>query len=814
MKHLLNLLIALNIMQLSFAQTTGTISGKIKISADTKSFVPATVYLLANKDSSVLKTMVTDFAGTYLFKNIKEGNYLVSATAVGSKTIYSKSFLITPASTSLIIESLQLKQLNKSLKEVTITSKKLFIERKIDKTIVNVDAAITNAGTTAMDILEKSPGVTIDKDGNISLKGKQGVMIMVDGKPTYLSPADLANLLRSMSSTNLDQIEIMTNPSAKYDAAGNSGIINIKTKKNKQKGFNGSVTLGYGQGVYSKTNNSLNLNYKNGKFNLFSTLSVNHRNNVQQLDIKRIYSNQNKLITAIFDQSATMQRRNGNNNAKIGADFYASKKTTVGLVFTGFINPQHQTGFNKTYLKNAAGAVDSIAVANTAEDGSWKNKGVNLNLRHQFDSVGREFSMDVDYVNYNATNTQPFKSTVYFPDGGISNSNQLVGNLPSAIAIYSAKADYTHPLKNGIKIETGLKISFVNTDNTAGYFNIINEVKLPDYEKTNRFRYKENINAGYINASKDIKKWGFQLGLRLENTNYSGKQFGNPQRTDSAFSKNYVGFFPTSFISYKANTKNQFTFSYGRRINRPAYEDLNPFMFYLDKYTYGQGNPFLRPSYANVLEASHTYNDWLTTTVNYSHTKDLFSELFQPNGFATIVKQSNFASVDNAGISVNIQKKLSPIWTTIVYAEASYNQYRGLLYSNSSTSSGSNYIININNQFKFNKEWSAELSGFYRTKGIEGQITIDPLSQVNAGVQKEILKQKGSIKLTIRDAFFTMVQNGKINILNTDASFHQYNDSRVLTLNFTYRFGKPMKAIQKRKTGGAGDEQNRVKGGN
>ena len=814
MKHLFNLLITLNVSLLSFAQTTGNISGKIKNSADLKNSVVATVYLLAQKDSSIIKTTVTDTAGTYFFKNINDGSYLISASSVSSKTVYSKAFKISATSVSSIIEPLQLKANNKDLEELTVTSKKLFIERKIDKTIVNVDAAVTNAGTTAMDVLEKSPGVTIDKDGNISLKGKQGVMIMLDGKPTYLSPADLANLLRSMSSTNLDQIEIMTNPSAKYDAAGNSGIINIKTKKNKQKGFNGSITLGYGQGVYSKTNNSLNLNYRNGKFNVFSTLSVNRYNRFQQLNINRIYKNPDQSVVAIFSQNAKMMHYNGNNNAKIGADYYASKKTTVGVVFTGFINPEHQTGFNKTYLKNAAGVVDSIAIANTAEDGSWKNKGINLNLRHEFDSTGREFTMDADYVNYNSANTQPFNSTVYLPDGGISNSNQLVGNLPSVISIYSAKADYTHPLKNGIKIETGLKTSFVNTDNTAGYFNIINDVKVPDYEKTNRFRYKENINAGYLNASKNIKKWGFQLGLRLENTNYSGKQFGNPQRTDSAFSKSYLGLFPTSFISYKANGKNQFTFSYGRRINRPAYEDLNPFMFYLDKYTYGQGNPFLRPSYANVLEASHTYNDWLTTTVNYSHTRDLFNELFQPSGFATIIKQGNFASVNNASVSVNIQKKLTAIWTTIVYAEASYNQYKGLLYSNSSTSSGSSYIININNQFKFNKGWSAELSGFYRTKGIEGQISIDPISQVNAGVQKEIFKKKGSLKLNIRDAFFTMVQNGKINILNTDASFHQYSDSRVLTLNFTYRFGKPMKAAQKRKTGGAGDEQNRVKGGN
>ena len=814
MKQLLNLLTTMSISIVSIAQTPGKVTGFIKVS-NQQIINAATISLLNGKDSTLIKATVSDKNGNFLFENIKQGlTYLVSASLIGYKMVYSKPFTLSSNQLSVATEVLQLIPIDKDLKEVTINSKKPFIERKLDKTVVNVDASVTNAGITAMDVLEKSPGVTVDKDGNISLKGKQGVMIMIDGKPSYLGGAELANLLRSMSSANLDQIEIMSNPSAKYDAAGNSGIINIKTKKSKQKGFNGNLSLGYGQGVYAKTNNSLNLNYRNGKFNMFSTLSVNRRNNFQQLYIKRIYKNPDQSVTAIFDQNARMMHRNGNNNVKAGVDYYASKKTTIGVVFTGFVNPENQTGLNTSYLKNNMEMVDSIAVSSSAEDGSWKNKGVNFNLRRQFDSTGKEFTMDADYVNYNASKNQPFSNITYFPNGTISNSNKLVGELPSVINIYSAKADYTHPLKNGLKIETGVKTSFVNTDNTAGYFNIINDVKQPDYEKTNRFRYKENINAAYLNASKEIKKWGFQAGLRLENTNYSGDQFGNPQRADSFFKKSYMGFFPTMFVSYNASEKNQFGFSYGRRINRPAYEDLNPFMFYLDKYTYGEGNPFLRPSYANVLEMSHTYNQWLTTTVNYSQTKDLFSETFEPRGFATVIKQGNFASSGNASLSVSAQKNVTKIWLLIIYSEANYRKYKGLLFGNSGNRSGSNYLININNQFKFNKGWSAELSGFYRTKGIEGQISINPLSQVSAGVQKEILKKKGTVKLNIRDAFFSMIQNGKVDILNTDASFHQYGDSRVLSLNVTYRFGTQMKSPAKRKTGGAGDEQNRVKGAN
>ncbi|WP_301923964.1 TonB-dependent receptor [Ferruginibacter sp.] len=814
MKQLLNLLGAISISIASFAQSNGKISGTIKEGCNQQILKGASISLLHSSDSSLAKASITDKDGNFFFENINQGIYFLTASYIGRKTVNSKSFVLSADKPTVVVEVLQLLPNDKDLKDVTVISKKAFIERKIDKTVVNVDASVTNAGSTAMDVLEKSPGVTVDKDGNISLKGKQGVMIMLDGKPSFLSGAELANLLRNMSAANLDQIEIMTNPSAKYDAAGNSGIINIKTKKNKQKGMNGSLTLGYGQGVYAKTNNSLNLNYRNGKFNIFSTLSVNQRKNYQHLDIKRVYKNMDQSVTAVFDQNARMLHNNGSNSAKIGVDYYASKKTTIGFVASGFINPEKQTNLNTSYLKNGFGIVDSVAVSTGSEDGSWKNGAINFNLRHQFDSTGREFTMDIDYMDYNAIKTQPFSNITYFPNGTVSNSNQLVGELPSVIKIYSAKADYTHPVKNIVKIETGIKASFVNTDNTAGYFNIINDVKHPDYEKSNRFRYKENINAAYFNASKEIKKWDFQAGLRLENTNYSGNQFGNPQRTDSSFTKSYVGLFPTMFVSYNANEKNQFSFSYGRRINRPAYEDLNPFIFYLDKYTYGEGNPFLRPSYANVLEMSHTFQQWLTTTVNYSHTKDLFSEIFEPRGYATVIKQGNLASADNASISVSAQKPLTKIWTLIVYSEANYSQYKGLTFGNSEKRTGNTYLVNINNQFKFNKGWSAELSGFYRTKGIEGQVSINPLSQVNAGVQKEILKKKGTLKLNIRDAFFSMVQNGKLDILNTDASFHQYGDSRVVSLNFTYRFGKSIKGVQKRKTGGAGDEQNRIKGVN
>jgi len=798
----------------SFAQTPGKITGSIKDGGNQKIIDAANISLLKAKDSSLVKLSVTDKDGNFVFDQVKDGVYLLMASSIGHAKTYSNLVSISAENPIASAGVLQLVPVNKNLKEVVVNSKKPFIERKLDKTILNVEASITNAGSTAMEVLEKAPGVSVDKDGNISLKGKQGVIIMIDGKPSYLSGQDLANFLKNLPAANLDQVEIMTNPSAKYDASGNSGIINIKTKKNKQKGFNGSVNLAYGQGIYSKTNNSVNLNYRTGKLNVFSTISANYRRGFENLDIYRRYTNADKTTKAIFEQESDRSKENYNYNAKLGLDYYASKNTTFGVVFTGYTTPNTEFGYNTSFLKNNKGDVDSIVTAKSFEKSTWKNGAINLNMRHSFDSSGREITVDVDYLQYDANKDQRFNNDSYDANWTKKYGDELKGALPSDIKIYSAKVDYTHPFKKELKLETGVKFSYVSTDNTAGYYNVVNGVDQVDYEKTNRFQYKENINAGYINLSKTVKKWGFQAGLRVENTNYEGNQFGNPQRPDSAFKRGYTSAFPTAYVSYNASEKNQFGFSYGRRINRPDYEDLNPFLFFLDKYTYGAGNPFLKPMYSDVFELSHTFKQVLTTTLNYSHTKDLFNETFEQKGFATIVRQGNYGLRNSVNLSVSAQLSPAKWFRTMIYGEANYQQYKGKLYGEDINIDGTTYLLNVNNQFTFKKGWSAELSGFYRSKGVEGQILIKPMGMLNAGIQKQVLKNRGSIKLTVRDITGPRKNKGNINFQDTEATFRQYSDNRVASISFTYRFGKPIKGLQKRKTGGAGDEQNRIKSNN
>lgn len=805
----------------SQAQIAGAITGSIKEGGNQKTIESASINLLKASDSSLVKTSIADELGNFSFENVKLGQYLVSASAISHKKVYSQQLTIDSLNRMLIIPMMQLTPIEKKLQEVVVVSKKQFVERKIDKTIINPDALISNTGSTAMEVLEKAPGVSVDKDGNISLKGKQGVIIMLDGKPSYMSGADLANFLNNMPSSIVDVIEVMANPSSKYDASGNSGVINIKTKKNKQKGFNGSASLAYGQGIYSKTNNTINLNYRTGKINLFGTLSGNYRKSFQQLDINRRYTYDDKTLKSIFSQNTSKIRENFNYNTKLGMDIYASKKTTLGVVFTGYYAPSQESGNSFSYPKNSVGQLDSIVTALRVEEGTWKNGAVNLNFQHNFDSTGKQLTADVDFLQYKSGRNQQFDNIIYNADQTKRYEDRLLGDLPSNIKIYSVKTDYTQQVLKGIKMDAGLKFSYVTTDNQADYFNEVDGIKSVDIKKTNRFQYNENINAGYINFSKTIKKWGLQVGVRIENTNYRGHQFGNefmPEK-DSAFKRSYTNAFPTAYISYNANEKNQFGLSLGRRIERPDYEDLNPFLFFLDKYTYEEGNPFLKPMYSSVFEFSHTYKQFLTTTLNYNHTKDLFSEVFRQNNepddsISTIVTKGNYGITNNISLSVNAQLKISKWWTTMLYAEGRYLEFKGMLYGDNLDIKGTSFLVNMNNQFAFKKGWSAELSGFFRTKTQEGQLIINSLSQMDLGVKKDFLKNKGSLKLSLRDVYGPRKAQGVINFQNTEASFKQYNDSRVVTVSFNYRFGKPIKGVQKRRTGGASDEQGRVKSAN
>lgn len=810
MKKILTLIAMFPLALAALAQEGGRIAGSI-IDGNQKTVESATIALMKAADSSTVKFSVADKDGKFQFEAIAVGQYFVSVSAVGHEKGFTKAFQVKDGE-KVSLPVLNLVPVAKEMNTVVVTARKPLIEQKIDRTVVNVEASITNVGTTALEVLEKSPGISVDKDGNISLKGKEGVLVLVDGRPTQLSGADLANLLRNMNSSQLDQIEIMTNPPARFDAAGNAGVINIKTKKSKQSGYSGSVTLGYSQGTYPKFNEGVNFNYRQGKVNLFTNLSHNYRQSWNRLDIQRnLLEDGTKDIKNYFDQSSRMYYKGNNWSAKVGADYSPGKNTTIGVVLNGFSSPSDFGNRNLTLISDNASVLESQTKALVDYNNNWKNYSANLNFRQVLDTTGREITADADYITYNSSVGQTLQNFYFDADGLPSQvSDTLLGALPQDINIYSGRIDYTHPLAKGAKFEAGVKSSIVRTDNNAVYDSIQNGQPVRDLGRSNHFVYEENINAAYVNLSGSVtKKLNAQLGLRLENTVAKGDQ----RTTGEDFDRRYTQLFPTAYLQYQASEKNNFGLNYGRRIRRPNYQSLNPFIQFLDRYTYQQGNPDLKPQLSDNIELSHTYNRFLTTTLNLTTTKDIIQQVIEQKGEEAYARQANIARQRQVGLAVSANLPINKWWTSSIYVNGYVNEFEGLVNNEPISFSSTTLRLNGSQQFKISKTFSAELSGFYTTGGVEGVVNIQPMGMLNVGFSQQVFNNKGSIRLTVRDIFNTGYFSAISKYGNVDAQFQERHENRVVNLGFTYRFSKGKAGNgPKRRTGSASDEQSRVGG--
>ena len=451
MKKILIVFITMVFAIKSMAQTSETtVSGSVVDTKDTP-VESATISLMNAMDSSVTKLNVSDKAGNFLFSAVPYGNYFITISSVNFETGNSPFFSLSEKNISVRLDTVVLQSIAKKLATVVINAQKPLVEQKIDRMIVNVDASVTNVGSTALEVLEKSPGVSVDKDGNIALKGKPNVTIMIDGKPSYLSGAELANLLSNMNSNQLSQIEIMTNPSAKYDAAGNAGVINIKTKKNTAQGLNGNVTLNYGQGVYPKINNSILLNYRTGKFNAFLNYGYILNKSFVNVDVVRNFMNSTGNKSYELDQSTYLINQSQNNNLKFGLDYFINPTTTIGFAATGFMAPQNQTALTTSYIKDSISNVTSIEKTNKTVDNTWKNGTLNINFNTTFDNDKKNLTGNFDYLHYNFSGNQYVNGSTYDASQQLQSNYYLTNLLPLNIDVYAARLDYTQSLSNGLK---------------------------------------------------------------------------------------------------------------------------------------------------------------------------------------------------------------------------------------------------------------------------------------------------------------------------------------------------------------------------
>lgn len=816
MTKLYLLIISAFIASTTMAQSKGKVLGSL-YSADKKAVEAATISLLKAKDSALVKVEVTDKNGLFEFENIETGNYLLKAEAIGYEKLFT---IVEVAENNNAHTDLVLNTAAQSLAGVSVSARRPLIENKIDKTVVNVEASPTNTGLSALEVLEKSPGVTVNNDGAISLKGKQGVRIFIDGKPAYLSGSDLTNFLRNMSSSQLDQIEIMSQPSAKYDASGNTGIINIKTKKNANNGFNGSFTTSAIIAKYFKNTNSINFNWRKGKTNYYGNYGYSYWEGFNDISIKRSLREDRSTAFNRYSDQHTFGRFSGYpHNFKAGVDYFANKKTTLGIAVNGLLDNRKFKSTGRADIYDSLKQFVQYNDATSETHDPWSNLGFNLNLQQKLDDKGKELSVDADYILYRTKGKQYSNNYLYNPDGALSEAPFLLnGYLPANIDIYSFKADYKHPLKNNATLEAGIKLSYVKTDNDAQYtiYDVDNDKWENDETRSNHFIYKEQINAGYINLQKQVKKLGIQLGLRAEQTIAEGNQVIK----EIVFKRNYTKLFPTAYFSYQLNDNNTLGLSYGRRIERPGYQDLNPFQYPLDRYTYREGNPNLQPQFSHNIELSYNYKGALNVSVNYTTVDDIINDVLitkrQPgdSNYTTFQTKQNIASNKNIGLSVSYNTKLAKWWSINASVNVFNNHYKGVIDGEQIDLGLASFTANMSNQFTFNKGWTAEVSGFYLAKNLESSAILSlPMGMFSVGGGKKILKDKGSVRLNLRDPFYLMSFRGSTDLNKGYTQIHSYWDNRRAIITFTYRFGKANGQAPRRRTTGADDEKNRVNTG-
>lgn len=782
-----------------------SISGRIQY--DDKTSGPGINVLLRNAaDSALVKTAVTDDEGNFSMDDVMSGKYFLATQFIGNAPYSGEVFELNK---NLAAETITIQNNETLTKEVNVVATKPLIERKHDKLIMNVENSISAAGNNALEILGKAPGILVDGNENISMRGRQGVIVMVDGRPVPVAGNDLANFLKSIQASEIEKIEFITNPSARYDAAGNAGIIDIKLKRDKRFGTNGGISLSGGHGLYHKANAGIRLNNRSKYFNIFGNYNYSNNEGLNELFLlRKFYSNDS--MTGAYDQHNFMVFPMQTHSVRAGADYYLSKKTTLSVLGTFSDTGLDKIGENTSDVWNENSEVVSAFKTKSNSSEIWQNYTANFNVKHEFDSTGKTLTADVDYGNYNNNSLQNFTTNYFDPIGNpINIPNLLYGDIKGGLNIKSIKADYVNPIGETAKFEAGVKSSLVESDNEILFFDRTAEQNILDTTKSNHFIYQENINAAYFSADKQWKKWGLQVGLRGEQTIAKGTQLINGE----SFNRNYFQLFPSSVLSYKSNDNNDWALSYSRRIDRPGYNQLNPFKFFLDPTTYREGNPYLLPQLSDSYDLTHTWKQKISTSLTYTSTTQNITEVIYPdpnNLYVTVQTDKNLTRFQLFGIGFYAQLMPTKWWSSITSGNFYYSHYTGNLANTQLNRGATTANVNITNNFFLPKNFGAELTFNIRAREVYGYMLVEPIWFLSAGVSKSILNRKGMLKFSFSDMLFTNGPRAYSDFRDYKETFKVRRDTRVAMLTFTYNFGKGQPAQSSRRTGGAEDEKRRA----
>ncbi len=809
-KYILTILVAFCSLSL-YAQTDNLVKGLL---TDGELSIPfANVVVYNAVDSAVAKVDVSDESGVFAIPGLADGTYYLEASYVGYTPIVVPDILLQQGSRIVDLGALTFTQTGVQLETATVTARRAIVEVKADRTVFNVEGTINAAGTDGLDLLRKAPGVLIDNNENITVLGRSGVLVYVDGKRLPLGGDDLTAYLRSLDASQIDKIDIITSPGARYEAQGNAGILDIRLKKLKDVGSNTMISLNASQGLEVQSNINLNTNYRNGNWNLFGSVNAGDNTRVNSIEFVNL---QNDLQLDEENEFLNAEQVVG---FRAGIDYSIDSKSTVGVMING--GDQVGVSDNMTSVaiarQQAPTAVDSVLRATNVNDS--RRQRIAYNVNYAYRHKDRTLNVDLDYGSFDNINDLIQPNTYFTADGNtLLTRNEYFIQTPVTIDIYTATVDYEQPLAGG-KLGFGAKFSEVITDNRFLFNNVVGEERIFNDVRSNTFDYDEKVYAGYVNYAGTLSdKLKYSAGLRMETTDATGDLGAfRPDLMEEPVELNYTNFFPSGGITYSVKPTSVYSLNYSRRINRPDYNVLNPFRNQISELTYQRGNARLNPEIVNSVELGYLWKYRYNFKLGYTLTTDQITRLIGPDD---IDDRASFISWDN----LSTQRIISFNVSAPIQFKAWWQSYFnfGMSHLDNQADYGDGAVVDVQ-AFTYNiyqqhtltlgKGWTGEVSGWFSGPGVWGGVfEYDSSYSLNLGIQRKFFADRLNVKLSAQDVTFQSFWSGTTAFDGQVGTGRGNWDSRRVGLNLSYTFGKGKTKSRKRKTG-IESEVNRANGG-
>ncbi|OCA69164.1 hypothetical protein BBI01_18350 [Chryseobacterium artocarpi] len=752
------------IVLLPIAAFSQSITGKIKQSGNVVSYVE----IIAMKDQKK-QTTISDEKGNYSLKLLENGNYNIKLIQDGAELSTTDVAVNGDLKQDFFIEEKKERQ----IEGVTVTARKKLIERKADRLVFNVESSVASQGMDGADALATTPLVKVDDNSGVSIAGKSGVSVMINERILNLSSAELITYLKSLRSENIEKIEVITAPPSKYEAQGNSGLINIVLKKNQNLGWNGSLTTSFQQQTYSGFSNSATINYQNEK--LRSSLKL-RQNKYEK------YSFENYRITGVEGLKSHDDRRDFGDGlgANLSVDYQLGKKSNIGFIY------DYGVGHSNMNVENTSDYFQDDNYTNTLSTyaehrGKSTQQTVSAYYDVKFGKQDNKLSITGNYFSNLPKTTIDFTTME-------NSGDKFIVRSPSVVdyKIYSGQADLSLPYEF-VKIETGAK--FTNFDNNSSIFyqNLENGNYVTDALKSNEFKYNEKNYAAYFSVEKSFnEKWSAKAGLRYEYSTVNGNSLTSGQQSENSYGK----FFPTAYVMYKSDESNTFSLNYSKRINRPGFRAINPYRWYININSYSTGNPFLQPSVNHNFEFSHVYKGKLSTTVYFQRTLDGFSQLVSLSGGNRTSTFFNYFNQNSIGATINYSDTFFKRWEANYSADLSHTDM-SVFTTDASAKKGYGYDFDLQNNISLNEKKTIQIIANYwfRLPSNSGNVHWDFLGNFTAGLKMNLMDKNLQVNVIVSDIFKQARSRGEIFYTTGSHYFNNYYDARRLTVSATYTFG-------------------------